>query len=170
MLAAAVPLETAKQDEQGRRIADAAEKQALIGAYEASGMTQRAFARREGINYFVCDLAAEEAGGGSQVGEAASVYGNWATALERLCPGSGLAGWTGDPWDEQRRSRGPGQGAALMLSFPSAWKVYLAVEAVDTRFRTLQPWPYRFPDSLNVPAGKARRNGGSFDDRGVGWS
>jgi transposase-like protein len=52
MLAAAVPLEIAKHDEQGRRIADAAEKQALIAAYEGSGMTQRAFARREGINYF----------------------------------------------------------------------------------------------------------------------
>jgi hypothetical protein len=52
MLAAAEPLEIAKHDEQGRRIADAAEKEALLAAYEASGMTQRAFARREGINYF----------------------------------------------------------------------------------------------------------------------
>ena len=52
MLAAAVPLEIAKHDEQGRRIADVAEKEALIAAYEGSGMTQRAFARREGINYF----------------------------------------------------------------------------------------------------------------------
>jgi hypothetical protein len=52
MLAAAEPLEIAKQDEQGRRIADAAEKQSLIAAYEASGMTQRGFARREGINFF----------------------------------------------------------------------------------------------------------------------
>jgi transposase-like protein len=46
------PLEIAKHDEQGRRIADLGEKQTLIAAYESSGMTQRAFARREGINYF----------------------------------------------------------------------------------------------------------------------
>jgi transposase-like protein len=45
-------LQIAKHDERGRRIADPAEKDALLGAYAASGMTQRAFCQREGINPF----------------------------------------------------------------------------------------------------------------------
>ena len=45
-------LQIAKHDERGRRIADAQEKEALITGYAASGMTQRAFAQREGINPF----------------------------------------------------------------------------------------------------------------------
>jgi hypothetical protein len=42
----------AKHDERGRRIADAQEKEALMAGFAASGMTQRAFALREGINPF----------------------------------------------------------------------------------------------------------------------
>ncbi len=45
-------LEIAKHDERGRRIADAQEKEALMVGFAASGMTQRAFALREGINPF----------------------------------------------------------------------------------------------------------------------
>ena len=45
-------LEIAKHDERGRRSADAQEKEALMTGYAASGMTQRAFAQREGINPF----------------------------------------------------------------------------------------------------------------------
>ena len=45
-------LEIAKRDERGRRIADAQEKEALMAGYAASGMTQRAFSQREGINPF----------------------------------------------------------------------------------------------------------------------
>jgi hypothetical protein len=51
LITAAEPLEIAKHDEQGRRIAGVAEKKALIASWESSGMTQKAFARREGINY-----------------------------------------------------------------------------------------------------------------------
>lgn len=51
-IAAVEPLEVGKQDEQGRRIADEAEREKLLAGFAASGMTQRAFARREGINYF----------------------------------------------------------------------------------------------------------------------
>ena len=51
-IAAVETLEVGRHDERGRRIADEAEKKALVAAYEASGMTQRAFTRREGINYF----------------------------------------------------------------------------------------------------------------------
>ena len=50
--AAVESLEIAKHDERGRRIADAGEKEALMVAYATSGMTQRAFAQREGINPF----------------------------------------------------------------------------------------------------------------------
>ena len=45
-------LRIAKHDERGRRIADAQEKEALMAGYATSGMTQRAFAQREGINPF----------------------------------------------------------------------------------------------------------------------
>lgn len=51
-IATVEPLEIGRQDERGRRIADDAEKEKLLVAFAASGMTQRAFARREGINYF----------------------------------------------------------------------------------------------------------------------
>lgn len=40
-----------KRDGRGRRIAAAQERQALITAYRSSGMTQRAFAQREGVKY-----------------------------------------------------------------------------------------------------------------------
>jgi transposase-like protein len=45
-------LEIAKQDERGRRIAEPREKEALIAGYATSGMTQKAFAQREGISRF----------------------------------------------------------------------------------------------------------------------
>ncbi len=46
----------ARRDTRGRRIATAEEKTALIAAYAQSGLTQRAFAQREGVKY--CTFAA----------------------------------------------------------------------------------------------------------------
>lgn len=46
----------AKRDTRGRRIATAEEKAALIAAYLNSGLTQRAFAMREGVKF--CTFAA----------------------------------------------------------------------------------------------------------------
>lgn len=40
-----------KVDGRGRRIVTSQEREALIAAYRSSGMTQRAFAQREGIKY-----------------------------------------------------------------------------------------------------------------------
>ena len=40
-----------KRDERGRRITPEAEREAVVRAYEQSGLTQKAFARREGIKY-----------------------------------------------------------------------------------------------------------------------
>ncbi len=40
-----------KRDAQGRRIITAGERAALLAAYAGSGLTQRAFARQEGLNY-----------------------------------------------------------------------------------------------------------------------
>ena len=40
-----------KRDERGRRITPVAEREAVVRAYEQSGLTQKAFARREGIKY-----------------------------------------------------------------------------------------------------------------------
>lgn len=41
----------AKRDEQGRRIVTPAERVALLAGYRRSGMTQKAFAQREGVKY-----------------------------------------------------------------------------------------------------------------------
>jgi hypothetical protein len=40
-----------KRDERGRRITPAAERETLVRAYEESGLTQKAFARQEGVKY-----------------------------------------------------------------------------------------------------------------------
>lgn len=45
-------LELAKEDGGGRRLADERERRRLLTAFDASGLTQRAFAQQEGINYF----------------------------------------------------------------------------------------------------------------------
>jgi transposase-like protein len=42
----------AKRDVRGRRLAARREREALITAYEASGLTPREFAEREGIKFF----------------------------------------------------------------------------------------------------------------------
>jgi len=40
-----------KRDERGRRIVSAAERERILAEYAASGLTQKAFARREGLAY-----------------------------------------------------------------------------------------------------------------------
>lgn len=40
-----------KRDERGRQIRTTTEREALVKAYQSSGLTQRAFADREGIKY-----------------------------------------------------------------------------------------------------------------------
>ena len=42
----------AKKDARGRRLAVREEAQAALAAYERSGLTQREFAKREGIKFF----------------------------------------------------------------------------------------------------------------------
>lgn len=41
-----------KRDARGRRLAVRRERESLIAAYERSGLTQRAFAEREGIGFY----------------------------------------------------------------------------------------------------------------------
>ena len=41
----------AKRDDRGRRLVAEQERERLIAAYRCSGMTQKEFARREGIKY-----------------------------------------------------------------------------------------------------------------------
>ena len=41
----------ARHDGRGRRLESALERERLLERYDASGLTQRAFAQREGINY-----------------------------------------------------------------------------------------------------------------------
>ncbi len=40
-----------KRDERGRRITPRSEREALVREYEQSGLTQKAFAQREGIKF-----------------------------------------------------------------------------------------------------------------------
>lgn len=47
----ATELIESKRDERGRRITPAAEREALVRAYRESGLTQKAFASREGVKY-----------------------------------------------------------------------------------------------------------------------
>jgi transposase-like protein len=55
-----------KRDERGRRILPAEGRDALVAAYEGSGLTQRAFAAREGVKFttFVSWLARRRRRGG----------------------------------------------------------------------------------------------------------
>jgi transposase-like protein len=47
----ATELMETKRDERGRRITRAAERETLVRTYEASGLTQKAFAKQEGVKY-----------------------------------------------------------------------------------------------------------------------
>ena len=40
-----------KRDERGRKITPGSEREAVVRAYEQSGLTQKAFAQREGIKF-----------------------------------------------------------------------------------------------------------------------
>lgn len=46
-----VVLAADKRDSRGRAIADEQRRKEILGEYDRSGMTQRAFAKREGIKY-----------------------------------------------------------------------------------------------------------------------
>jgi transposase-like protein len=58
-----------KRDERGRRIVEESERERLLAAYESSGLTQKEFARREGVKYptFVAWLARKRRGVRAQV-------------------------------------------------------------------------------------------------------
>ena len=48
---AAAVLDSGKHDDLGLRLATREEREAIVGAFRSSGMTQRAFAAREGVKY-----------------------------------------------------------------------------------------------------------------------
>jgi transposase-like protein len=56
--------DAAKRDVRGRRVLESGERERLLAAYAESGLTQKAFARREGVNYhtFVAWLGRERQG------------------------------------------------------------------------------------------------------------
>jgi transposase-like protein len=51
MITADLLVDETKRDIKGRRITPKARRQELLAAYEQSGLTQAAFARREGVKY-----------------------------------------------------------------------------------------------------------------------
>ncbi len=57
--------EKRKRDTRGRKIATSERRPELLAAFDASGLTQRAFARREGVNFhsFVAWLQRRRAAG-----------------------------------------------------------------------------------------------------------
>ena len=79
-----------KRDGRGRMIVDGARRAALIAAYEQSGLTQKAFARREGVSYgtFVAWL------GRYRRGEALGGEQGGSVSFQELCleAGRGTAG------------------------------------------------------------------------------
>jgi transposase-like protein len=72
-----------KRDAQGRRIITAGERAALLAAYADSGLTQRAFARQEGLNYSTFTAWLQ---GRRRAGEAASGPAKVRFAEVRLPP------------------------------------------------------------------------------------
>jgi transposase-like protein len=78
-----------KQDERGRRMTSAVEREAVIRAYEESALTQKAFAKREGIKYttFVSWVQEARRGGGQRkVGFAEVTMTRAPAALEVQLP------------------------------------------------------------------------------------
>lgn len=57
-----------KRDERGRRIVSGAERERILAEYAASGLTQKAFARREGLAYgtFVAWLGRQKSQGAAR--------------------------------------------------------------------------------------------------------
>ena len=51
MATIATELIEVKRDERGRRMTRATERETLVRAYEKSGLTQKAFAKQEGVRY-----------------------------------------------------------------------------------------------------------------------
>ena len=51
MITADLMVDETRRDSKGRRITPKARRQELLAAYEQSGLTQAAFARREGVKY-----------------------------------------------------------------------------------------------------------------------
>ena len=51
MITADLVVDETRRDSKGRRITPKARRQELLAAYEQSGLTQAAFARREGVKY-----------------------------------------------------------------------------------------------------------------------
>ncbi len=51
MITADLVVDETKRDSKGRRITPKARREELLAAYEQSGLTQAAFARREGVKY-----------------------------------------------------------------------------------------------------------------------
>lgn len=86
----------AKRDERGRRITPAAEREAVVRAYEQSGLTQKAFARRGGDQVPDAGLVAAAASARSGRQSAAGLRGVYRGGSE-WGPGGSVAGRGGDP-------------------------------------------------------------------------
>ena len=56
-----------KRDARGQRVMRAEVREALLAAYASSGMTQRAFAEREGVKYCTLAIVASASKAGGEV-------------------------------------------------------------------------------------------------------
>lgn len=81
-------VEMGRYDVRGRRLAGQRERERLLAAYDASGLTQAAFARREGIRYYtLIDWLRQRRWGG--VSPVVGERGKPAGFVEVKLPGSG---------------------------------------------------------------------------------
>ena len=80
-----------KRDQRGRRIVRAERRRVLIEEYRESGLTQKAFCRREGINLntFVGWLSQQRAANAEQPGGPGSTFREvvWGGGTEAAAPG-----------------------------------------------------------------------------------
>jgi transposase len=119
-----------KKDERGRKITPRAEWEGWVKAYRESGLTQRAFAQKERINYttFVAWVQEFSSRGAAAIkfAEVSAPPCTKPVGLEAQLPGG-------------KTVRGEAVELARLLqllrclTFPSALRIYLAVEPVDMR-------------------------------------
>ena len=124
-----------KRDSRGRKIAGDARREAVLAAYERCGVTQREFARMEGVNYhtlvdWLVRRRRERGPAQPPVGAfcGAAAAGGW----ERRAGGVPARGR-----DRARTRRGAGggtgEGATLMLAFPAGFKICLLYTSPSPR-------------------------------------
>eukprot|EP01012_Entosiphon_sulcatum_P047232 TRINITY_DN63_c0_g2_i4.p1 TRINITY_DN63_c0_g2~~TRINITY_DN63_c0_g2_i4.p1 ORF type:complete len:150 (-),score=8.68 TRINITY_DN63_c0_g2_i4:71-520(-) len=121
----------AKRDERGRKIMPRGEREALVRAYESSRLTQKAFAQRERTNSTIVGFVGAILPAARRDAECSLLRTDDARPLH-IGAGGAVAGRDDDP-GRQRRGARTARATHPMLTFPTALRIFLAVEPVDMR-------------------------------------